>query len=201
VNRALRAVTLGVLLFSPVALTACSAGQETQTETQNRDKTGPMAEVGDLALRQIQLAYPSGGAYEDGDDAELQMTIVNTGTEDDTLTDITGDGFSDFRITGGGTAAGSGGSTGSRPEVQIPADSSLQLGEEGPTVTLENLSDTLTPGQSIELTLEFENAGEVTVQAQVATSDRALPRGDAYDFHDEGGEGAEELGGAEGSAG
>src|SRR4051812_47064345 len=29
VNRALRAATLGVLLFSPVALTACSAGQVT----------------------------------------------------------------------------------------------------------------------------------------------------------------------------
>ena len=184
-NRALRAVTLGVLLLSPVALTACSAGQLTQTETQNRDKTGPMAGVGDLELRKIQLAYPSGGAYEEGDDAELQMAIINDGGEDDALVDITGDSFSDVRITGGGTAQGSGGSSSGSPEVTIPADSALFLGQEGPTVTLADLSENLTPGQTIDLTLQFRNAGEVDVQAQVATSSRTLPRGDAFDFSDE----------------
>ena len=50
-NRALRAATLGVLLLSSVALSACSAGQVTQTATQERDKTGSMAQVGDLTLR------------------------------------------------------------------------------------------------------------------------------------------------------
>ena len=39
-NRALRAATIGVLLLSPAALSACSAGQVTQTASQNRDKTG-----------------------------------------------------------------------------------------------------------------------------------------------------------------
>jgi copper(I)-binding protein len=195
VNRALRAVTLGVLLISPVALSACSAGQVTQTETQIRDKTGPTARVGDLLLRSIELAYPNGGSYGDGDDAELHMAIVNSGTEDDTLTDISGDAFSRIRITGGGTAAGSGGTAGQSPEIEIPADSALYLGQEGPTLTLVNLSESLTPGQSIELKLSFEKAGDVTVQAQVATPDRALPRGDAFDFHED--EGAESIGGPE----
>src|SRR5688500_6382196 len=40
VNRALRAATMGVLLLPPVALSACSAGQVTQTATQERDKVG-----------------------------------------------------------------------------------------------------------------------------------------------------------------
>ena len=57
-NRALRAATMGVLLLSPVALSACSAGQVTQTATQERDKTGAQAQVGDITLRQVQLAYP-----------------------------------------------------------------------------------------------------------------------------------------------
>jgi copper(I)-binding protein len=200
VNRALRAVTLGVLLFSPVALAACSAGQVTQTESQARDKSGPMAEVGDIVLRGIQLAYPNGGAYESGDDAELRMAVVNRGAEDDALVDISGDSFDRVRITGGGTGAGSGGSSSgsSDREVEIPGDSALFLGEEGPTVTLVGLSDDLTVGQTVELTLEFERAGEVTVQALVGTSEREQPRGEAFDFHDEG---AEELGGAEGSGG
>ncbi len=59
-NRALRAATVGVLLFSPLAITACSAGQVNQTSTQLRDKVGPMVQVGDLLLRGVQLAYPPG---------------------------------------------------------------------------------------------------------------------------------------------
>jgi copper(I)-binding protein len=198
VNRALRAAALGVLLFSPVALTACGAGQITQTESQARDKTGPTAQVGDIVLRGVQLAYPSGGSYDSGDDAELQLAIVNRGNEDDSLVDVSGDDFSRVRITGGGTAAGSGDSSSGGPEVEIPAKSALYLGREGPTVTLENLSESLTPGQTIELTLEFDKAGEVTVPAQVGTSDRPVARGEAYDFHDEGqnsGEAGTESGG------
>jgi copper(I)-binding protein len=162
-----------------------------------------MAEVGDISLRGVQLAYPTGGAYESGDDAELQMAIVNSGAEDDALVDISGDSFSRVRITGGGTAAGSGGDGAGSGEVEIPADSALFLGEEGPTVTLVNLSDGLTVGQTIELTIEFEQAGEVTVRAQVGTPDRDVPRGEAFDFHQEGAEeggagGEESEGGGEG---
>jgi copper(I)-binding protein len=197
VNRALRAATLGVLLFSPVALTACSAGQITQTESQSRDHLGAEAQVGDIVVRGVRLAYPTSGSYSSGDDAELRMAIVNRGTEDDSLVDVSGDGFSGVRITGGGTAAGSGGSSSGNREVEIPARSALFLGQEGPTVTLENLSESLTPGQSLELTLEFDKAGEVTVQAQVGTPTRQVSRGDAYDFSDEG-QGGGEAGTASG---
>jgi copper(I)-binding protein len=186
VNRALRAATLGVLLFSPVALTACGAGQITQTESQARDHLGPSAQVGDIVVRGVELAYPTSGSYSRGDDAELQMAIVNRGTEDDSLVDISGDGFSQVRITGGGTAAGAGGSSSGSREVEIPAGSALFLGQEGPTVSLVNLSEPLTPGQTLELTLEFDKAGEVTVQAEVGTPTRQVSRGDAYDFSDEG---------------
>ena len=58
VNRALRAATMGVLLLSPVALSACSAGQVTQTATQERDKTGGQAQVGDLTLRAGRSSLP-----------------------------------------------------------------------------------------------------------------------------------------------
>ena len=194
-NRAVRAAALGVLLFCPVALTACSAGQVTQTVSQQRDKSGPMAEVGDITLRQIELAYPNGGRYQIGEDAELQMAIVNSGTQDDALVDVTGDGFQSVRVTGGGTAEGAGGtsaspaaptgsagSTGMKPVV-VPARSALYLGVEGPTVTLAHLTESLTPGQLITLTLTFEKAGQVTVPAAVATPNRPLPRGQSYDFH------------------
>jgi copper(I)-binding protein len=194
VNRALRAATLGVLVLSPVALSACSAGQVTQTATQERDKTGSLAQVGSITIRQGELTYPRGGAYDQGDDAELVMTVINSGLEDDVLVDISGDGFGDVEIRGStsGTApsspaAGSAGGTSARStEVEIPADSTTFIGgEDGElTVTLTDLEQPLTTGQYIGLTLIFENAGEISLPVTVANPERSLDRGERFDYHE-----------------
>jgi copper(I)-binding protein len=189
VNRALRAATMGVLLLSPVALTACSAGQVTQTATQERDKTGGMAQVGDLTLRQVVLENPRSGMYEDGDDAELRMAIVNGGEEDDTLVGIEGEGFGDAEIRSGTSGASTGG--GSSDELEIPADSTVFVGEDGASITLTDLEQSLATGQYLGLTLTFENAGEIDLQVTVANPEEAEERGEAFDFHHEEG-GAEE---------
>jgi len=241
VNRALRAATMGVLLLSPVVLSACSAGQVTQTATQERDKTGAQAQVGDITLREGQLLPPSGGSYESGDDAELQLAIVNSGTEDDTLVSVDGKGFSSAEISSSGSSASgssssgsasstssaaptsgsaaattptssaptsgaptsgaptSGAATSSAPtlsaatttssgpqEIKIPAGQSVYLGEDGQyTVTLTDLSEDLTPGQYLEVTLTFEKAGEVTIPVTVANPTSSVPRSSSFDFHEQ----------------
>lgn len=205
-NRALRAAAVSVLLFSPVALSACSAGQISQTATQVRDKTGAIASIGALELRQIELAYPTGGRYDRGDDAVLHMSIVNTGSEADTLRDISGDAFDSFRITGSpsGTASATPTSTaasataGSGSGIVIPAGATVFLGENAPTVTLVGLTESLTAAQSIQLKLRFEKAGEVTVQAIVSPATAQLPRTTTYNFEnhaDTGAESGNEVGG------
>ena len=203
-NRALRAATVGVLLFTPVALSACSAGQVNQTSTQLRDKVGPAAVIGDLELRAVQLAYPTSGSYSAGDDAELNMAVVNDGAEDDTLTGIDGTGFERVRVTGSATGTGAPASptgTSAAPttssggqravNIAVPADSTLFLGRNGPTVTLVGLSEDLTPAQTIELTFTFERAGEVTLQVPVAVPSAEVARGSAFNFHEEENEGDE----------
>src|SRR4051794_1562721 len=90
---------MGVLLFSPLALSACGAGQVTQTATQNRDKVGPMAQVGDISLRAVELAAPPGDKYEQGSDAELTLAIVNGGEEPDTLVGVSGTDFARAQIS------------------------------------------------------------------------------------------------------
>ena len=235
-NRALRAATMGVLLLSPVVLSACSAGQVTQTATQERDKTGAQAQVGDITLREGQLLPPSGGSYESGDDAELQLAIINSGTEDDTLVSVDGKGFSSAEISSSGSSASgssssgsasstssaaptsgsaaattptssaptsgaptSGAATSSAPtlsaatttssgpqEIKIPAGQSVYLGEDGQyTVTLTDLSEDLTPGQYLEVTLTFEKAGEVTIPVTVANPTSSVPRSSSFDFHEQ----------------
>ena len=233
-NRALRAATMGVLLLSPIALSACSAGQVTQTATQERDKTGAQAQVGDITLRGGQLASPSGGSYESGDDAELQLAIVNGGTEDDTLISVDGKGFSSAEIsrssssssgsssssagstpagpsasgsaspttgaaptsgsapattTGSATSSSPGITTSSSPaglqQIDIPAGQAVFLGGDQYTVTLTDLSDGLTPGQFLQVTLTFEKAGEVTIPVTVANPTSSVPRSSSFDFHQE----------------
>jgi copper(I)-binding protein len=214
VNRALRAATLGVMLLSPVAVSACSAGQVTQTATQERDKTGAMAQVGDLTLRAAELENPREGAYERGDDAELRLAIVNGSQEADTLVGVEGEGFGEAEIegaapsasptTGVGSGAGTAGGTttpaGAAPtgpatpdEIEIPADTTVFVDGDTATITLTDLDEDLTVGQYLELTLIFENAGEVTLPVTVANPDEEVERGEAFDFHQE------EHGGEEGN--
>jgi hypothetical protein len=221
VNRALRTALMGALVIGPVTLGACSAGQVTQTGTQDRDKVGPQAQVEDILLRQVTLAYPREGVYEEGDDAVLVMTIVNASNADDTLTAIEGEGFSGLRLSGTGptpspsspagnqpTTPPAPGTTGATPgaapatptgaaptasselSLEIPADTALYIGRGGDaTITLQDLAEPLTPGQTLPLTLTFEQAGEITLDALVGIPDEEVERGEAFDFHEGEGEG------------
>jgi copper(I)-binding protein len=181
VNRALRAAALGVLLLSPVALSACSAGQVAQTAQQNRDRTGAQMSVGDLALRAVELPYPTGGIYESGGDARLLAAVVSTSDTDDTLVSITGDAFDSVEVVDPEATAAA--TPGGPLDLTVPANGTLYLGNgTGPSVTLVGLSQDLGVGQFVTVTFTFEQAGEVTVPVPVATSARDLPRGEAYDF-------------------
>jgi copper(I)-binding protein len=196
VNRALRAAAVSALLLSPVALSACSAGQVAQTEEQNRDKTGGQANVGALALRALELPYPTGGIYQSGSDARLLAAIVSTSDTDDTLVSIEGDDFDSVEVVDpNATASAAPGAT--SLDLTVPADGTLFLGNgTGPAVTLVGLADEVGVGQFVDVTFTFEQAGEVTVPVPVSTSGRDLPRGDAFDF--EPGQQREQEGGGPG---
>jgi len=184
VNRALRAAAMSALLLSPVALTACSAGQVSQTAEQNRDKTGAQAGTGDLALRALQLPYPTGGVYRAGGDARLLAAVASTSDTDDTLTSIEGDAFDSVEVVD--PNATSAATPGGPLDLTVPAEGTLFIGDgTGPSITLVGLSDDLGVGDYVDVTFTFEQAGEVTVPVPVATSARDLPRGEAYDFEQE----------------
>jgi hypothetical protein len=124
---------------------------------------------------------------------------VNSSQETDTLVAVEGEGFRDAEIEGSSgtsasptTGAGSGSGTttgaGSRPaagELEIPADTTVFVDGDAATITLTDLDQSLTVGQYIEVTLSFENAGDVTLQVTPANPDEAEERGEAFDFHQE----------------
>jgi copper(I)-binding protein len=177
---------MSALLLSPVALTACSAGQVAQTAQQNRDKVGAQVNVGNLYLREVQLPYPVGGVYASGQDARLLAGIVSTSAADDTLTSITGTDFDSVQVvdpTATAAAATGAAAAGARLNIAVPAQGTVFLGNgTGPAVTLVGLSRKLTVGDYVKVTFTFEQAGKVTIPVPVAPSAREVPRGNAYDF-------------------
>jgi hypothetical protein len=74
-----------------VLLAGCGSGQITQTESQQPVVNGASGNVGSIAIRNTQLAYPgnANGVYAPGSTARLIVTIVNSGGTDDTLTRVT----------------------------------------------------------------------------------------------------------------
>jgi copper(I)-binding protein len=196
VNRGLRAAAMGVLLLSPIALAACSAGQVAQTATQEQN-LGNSADVGQLHLRALELPYPTGGEYTSGANARLLGAIASDATTDDTLVSIEGAAFSSVEIVdpSASSTAGTGSSSGSGSGLTIPAGGTLFIGNgNGPSVTLVGFSAPVGVGQYVDVTFTFQQAGAVTVSIPVATAARDLPRGEPFDFH--GGESSAEGGGA-----
>ncbi|MGB3442974.1 MAG: hypothetical protein WBA97_29890 [Actinophytocola sp.] len=82
------AVAIGVSAL--LGIIGCSAGQVTQTGDMEPAVNGNSGQVGTIALRNVQVAFPeSGEAYVEGEDAPLLLSIVNSGMEDDELVNVT----------------------------------------------------------------------------------------------------------------
>jgi len=94
-RKILPAVAVGV-----VALAGCSVGQVTQTDSIEPAVNGNRADVGDIALRDVMVAYPENGGYEAGDDAPLLLTIVNVGGADDTLVSVSSPAATSVELVG-----------------------------------------------------------------------------------------------------
>lgn len=101
-----RVLGAGVLaLGAALVLAGCGAGQITQTDSQQPAVNGTYAQVKTIALRNAAVQYPEGGAsgYPAGATPSLTLTIVNQGTQDDTLTSVALDGGAAATIGGAKT--------------------------------------------------------------------------------------------------
>ncbi|GAA1199862.1 copper chaperone PCu(A)C [Prauserella alba] len=155
----------------------CGAGQITQTDTQVAGVNGGSSEVGDIAVRNAELAFPANvepAAYLEGSDAEVVMSVINTGLQADELQSVTSDAAENVAITG---------------ETSVPADTTLAVGPGKPDasqldgqVTLEGLKRELRPGQDVTATLTFRDAGTLEVKLPMKVPEE--PRHDAP-AHDE----------------
>jgi copper(I)-binding protein len=168
-------------LAAAVSLTAVACGdQDTPIETPGPEvvggAVGPDERVSeDISLLQVQLEYPLDGVYEEGGDASLFFAIANTGTEPDTLVDVSGPDFADARSSGAGD--------GTDLAIEVAPNDNVYVGaEDEPAITLVDLGRSLRSSQSIPVTFTFERAGEVTIDAMVAAEGQDPTP--TYDFPD-----------------
>lgn len=168
------AVTAGLLLGG------CSAGQITQTDTQDPAVNGVHADIGDVSLRDAQLAYPGGNqpAYQRGSDARVIVSVVNGGPQDDQLVDVSSPWFDGSQIKGdkklparGALRSGTdkddrrGGSNAAAKVSNAPSGN-------GPThhlsIDLTGMKKpALRPGVTVPVQFKFSVSGQKTVQVPI----------------------------------
>lgn len=171
-------------LAAAVALTACGAGQVSQTATQEPAVNGVNAQAGQVSLRNVHLRAPQESDYvEPGSAAELLFVAVNDSPDADSkLVSITSD-VGTVTLTGDGTVPASGVLLVGEPDGQL---ASVESAESAEAVTAEvTLNKPITNGLLYDFTFKFEN-GETTVAVPISAGNE--PRRDQTGETQEAGE-------------
>jgi acyl-CoA synthetase (AMP-forming)/AMP-acid ligase II len=182
---------LALAAGAALTMSACSAGQITQTSTQVAAINGSNVDAGAIALRNVHVIYPNSEEYsiEPGGTAQLGFTIVNldpyvgdalTGISTDFAASVTG---AEFEIPPQSSVIA--GASESTADLVEQVDESSQAGdtEETPapasasieTVELVNLSEGVRPGLTIPVTFSFAEAGDVVLSVPIDAGPE-LPR-------------------------
>lgn len=158
--RARRAAAPALAVGLTFALSGCGAGFQAQTYQERTVADVSNTAVGSLALRALSVAPGSDGVVRAGDDAEVQIVIVNAGSEADRLVEASSPIAESVDIieTEGGSVV---------DELEIPPLSTT--GGTGALV-LRGLTQDVRAGETLQLTLRFERNGEQTSSVPVATT-------------------------------
>jgi copper(I)-binding protein len=146
----------GVLAVAAMATAGCEAGADAPTLQFHSANSGANATVNGLQISDVFiLGAPSGSAIAKGSSAGLFLSIYNGGDNADTLTGV----------TAAGTAASASLAAGSYPLQPEAAPTNLT----GPTpeIVLTNLAQPLASGSYVTVTLQFQKAGDVTLNVPV----------------------------------
>jgi copper(I)-binding protein len=178
---------IAAALIAAAALTGCGAGQVAGTAQQVSNTTGGNAQVGPLALRTVAIAFgedvEGGAVYRRGDDAPINMTVVNEAGEADELLSVSTPIAESVEVTGtteipsgrslvvgGDTQQQGAGSPGGAP---VTTPQPREEGEPTASIVLVGLREDVRSGISYPITFTFARAGDVTVAVPVDSSAEA----------------------------
>jgi len=158
------------------SLAGCAAGLHDETSSERSTPYVAGATVGDLKIRDVVViagaptTAPAATPSPVGDTGETQgsltLVIVNRGTSPDSITGIqVGDG--------GSVAPTDPEASGTvQPGESLIFGAGAQPGSTAPAndLSISGLAAPLVPGTTVKVTLAFQNAGEVVLQAPVLSA-------------------------------
>jgi hypothetical protein len=188
------------------AVTACSSGKVTQTSGQVAAIPGANADLGDISLRGVMVAYGGPEGYPIGGNAPLIVRIFNNGqtavklvgasaSESATRVELTGAGGPPAEPTPDPSAepdpsASPEPTPSPTPEpvaqafaVEVkPASYQALVPGQGAYLQLVDLTEALTPGTSVRVTFRIDDGSTshtVEMTVPVAPPETAVPRASA----------------------
>jgi copper(I)-binding protein len=160
VTRWTRRLLFGAVAVLVPALAGCEAGLDAPTQDFHPAALGQSTVSGDVTVDDAFVLGPAlGGQLQTGGQAGVFLALYATGN--DVLQSVAAPGTAaSVRLIGG--------------PVNLAPNSLVQLNGQVPKIVLTNLTTALSGGDTVELQLTFQNAGEVTLQVPVEP--------DAYDY-------------------
>ena len=144
----------GALALLMPAIAGCEAGNGAPTLMFHAASAGAQTVVNGIRITNVfVLGAPSGSTLPAGSNASLFMSLFNDGTTDDTLQSVSAAGAASVTLAGG--------------TVAVPSETPVNLTGPQPSAVLNNLSAPLPSGGYVKVTMQFKNAGPVTLQVPV----------------------------------
>lgn len=167
-----------------VLVSGCGAGQLAQTSNQVTATGGVEGRSGSILVRDAQFVWdgpvPGDAVYQPGDDARLQLTIINDadpaivdGSAADRLIAVSSPIATSGRITGDTWLPDRGVLTAGYDE---PVASILVPGARAVEITLVDLTSPVRAGLVHPVVLTFERAGDLRLELPVENPDLLPPR-------------------------
>ena len=144
----------GVLALVIPAVAGCEAGNNAPTLEYHAAAAGAQTDFNGITITNaFVLGAPSGSTLPAGSSASLFLSLFNDGATDDTLQSISAAGAASVTLNGG--------------TVALPSEIPVNLTGPQPSAVLNNLSAPLPSGGYVTVTMQFKNAGPVTLQVPV----------------------------------
>lgn len=158
-----RWIVAAAFLAAPV-LAGCSAGFSADTNLPYApNEAAVLIQDGSYGARGVKipqafvLGPDSGAQLAVGASAPLYLHLVNTAEAPDTLQAVTAEGLGTVKLTA---------------PIALPANEAVNTGKPAPQIMIEGLSKALRGGESVPVSLQFANAGTVSVKVPVVTRSR-----------------------------
>jgi copper(I)-binding protein len=148
-----RRAMIGAIALLVPALAGCEAGQNAPTLEFHPASNGAATIASNISIDNVFILGPStGSTLPPGSSAGLFLALYNSGAAD-SLVSATATGAASVKLEKG--------------TVALPTNTSVLLTGPTPELVLTGLTQSLRGGQTISVTLDFSNAGPVTLQVPV----------------------------------